>query len=205
MDPGTFEQRAVLCAPSPRQHGRGGTLSPVGSGAVRRDWRSSRDCRFGRGFCRPCCWTQGLSTYRPAARFCARAVGLDRSRLLHELHCRTGNCESCARGTWRRRVRRCVRRGAATRSRSGPHRGSSHPSGPAVGIFRDNVDRLAKHYRLTRKETEVFRELAQRHTNAEIADACFITIRTAQDHVQHIMNKLGVNTRWDAAARLDDF
>jgi non-specific serine/threonine protein kinase len=69
----------------------------------------------------------------------------------------------------------------------------------------DSVDRLAKHYRLTRKETEVFRELSKRSTNAEIADACFIQTRTAQDHVQHIMSKLGVNTRWDAAARLDEF
>jgi predicted ATPase/DNA-binding CsgD family transcriptional regulator len=54
---------------------------------------------------------------------------------------------------------------------------------------------------LTSRETEVLRLLAEGHSNPGIADVLFISPRTAQTHVQHIFEKLGVNSRAEAVRR----
>jgi ATP/maltotriose-dependent transcriptional regulator MalT len=54
---------------------------------------------------------------------------------------------------------------------------------------------------LTSREAEVLRLLAEGYSNPGIADALFISPRTAQTHVQHIFAKLGVNTRAEAVRR----
>jgi ATP/maltotriose-dependent transcriptional regulator MalT len=59
---------------------------------------------------------------------------------------------------------------------------------------------------LSRREREVLGLLVQRWTNPEIAERLFLSPRTVQAHVQGVFNKLGVNSRRDAAAlaaRLD--
>jgi DNA-binding CsgD family transcriptional regulator len=53
---------------------------------------------------------------------------------------------------------------------------------------------------LTHRETEVLRELALGRTNKEIAEALFISAKTASVHVSNILAKLGVTTRGEAAA-----
>jgi non-specific serine/threonine protein kinase len=53
---------------------------------------------------------------------------------------------------------------------------------------------------LTPRELEVLRLIRNGKSNREIGDALFISERTAQTHVQHILNKLDVNTRAAAAA-----
>ena len=53
---------------------------------------------------------------------------------------------------------------------------------------------------LSRREREVLRLLAIRYTDREIAAALSISYRTATTHVANIFNKLGVNSRRDAAA-----
>jgi DNA-binding CsgD family transcriptional regulator/tetratricopeptide (TPR) repeat protein len=53
---------------------------------------------------------------------------------------------------------------------------------------------------LTPREMEVLRLICHGRSNREIGDVLFISERTAQTHVQHILNKLGVNTRAAAAA-----
>jgi non-specific serine/threonine protein kinase len=53
---------------------------------------------------------------------------------------------------------------------------------------------------LTPREVEVLRLIRNGKSNREIGDALFISERTAQTHVQHILNKLDVNTRAAAAA-----
>jgi DNA-binding CsgD family transcriptional regulator len=55
-------------------------------------------------------------------------------------------------------------------------------------------------FRLSKREHEVLALLCQRFTDQEIADALFISYRTATTHVTSIFNKLGVNARRDAAA-----
>jgi DNA-binding CsgD family transcriptional regulator len=53
---------------------------------------------------------------------------------------------------------------------------------------------------LTPRELEVLRLLAQRLSNPEIADVLVVGQRTVQTHVEHILGKLGVSNRREAAA-----
>ena len=53
---------------------------------------------------------------------------------------------------------------------------------------------------LTRRETEVLALLAEGRTNRQIGQALFITEKTASLHVSHILAKLGVAGRGEAAA-----
>ena len=48
---------------------------------------------------------------------------------------------------------------------------------------------------LSEREREVLRLLALGHTNQEIAKLLFISVRTAETHRAHIMEKLGITTR----------
>ena len=54
---------------------------------------------------------------------------------------------------------------------------------------------------LTPREVEVLRLLAQRFTDAEIANQLFISYRTVTTHTARIFDKLGVENRRDAGAR----
>jgi DNA-binding CsgD family transcriptional regulator len=54
-------------------------------------------------------------------------------------------------------------------------------------------------YGLTAREIEVLRLLVDGRSDREIADALFISPRTAQTHVTNILNKLGVSSRTAAA------
>jgi two-component system response regulator NreC len=48
---------------------------------------------------------------------------------------------------------------------------------------------------LSQRETEVLRLIALGHTNAEIAEKLFISVRTVETHRAHIGQKLGVSSR----------
>ena len=52
---------------------------------------------------------------------------------------------------------------------------------------------------LTRRESEVLRQLAHGLTNKEIAQALGISYETVKEHVQHILRKVGVADRTQAA------
>ena len=56
------------------------------------------------------------------------------------------------------------------------------------------------HPHLTEREFDVLRLVAAGCSNRQIADALFISPRTASTHVEHILAKLGVNTRSAAVA-----
>jgi DNA-binding NarL/FixJ family response regulator len=55
--------------------------------------------------------------------------------------------------------------------------------------------RQAEEDRLSEREHEVLRLLALGHTNQEIAKQLVISVRTAETHRAHIMEKLGVSSR----------
>jgi non-specific serine/threonine protein kinase len=55
-------------------------------------------------------------------------------------------------------------------------------------------------FRLTSRELEVLRLVATGRTNREIGAALFVTQRTAATHITHILAKLGVTSRSEAAA-----
>jgi DNA-binding NarL/FixJ family response regulator len=52
---------------------------------------------------------------------------------------------------------------------------------------------------LTQRESEVLRQLAFGLTNKEIAQTLDISYETVKEHVQHILRKLGVTDRTQAA------
>lgn len=53
---------------------------------------------------------------------------------------------------------------------------------------------------LTDREREVLTLVARGYTNKQIADTLFVTEKTARNHVSHILDKLGVSRRSEAAA-----
>jgi class 3 adenylate cyclase/tetratricopeptide (TPR) repeat protein len=58
----------------------------------------------------------------------------------------------------------------------------------------------ARQLGLTRREVEILRLVATGRTNRQIAEALFITEKTAGVHMTNILGKLGVPSRYDAAA-----
>ncbi|MEZ0076563.1 LuxR C-terminal-related transcriptional regulator [Planotetraspora sp. GP83] len=57
---------------------------------------------------------------------------------------------------------------------------------------------------LTRRETEIATLVAQGLSNKDIAAALVISQRTAEGHIEHILNKLGFNSRAQVAAWLSE-
>jgi non-specific serine/threonine protein kinase len=55
------------------------------------------------------------------------------------------------------------------------------------------------HEALTRREQDVARLLARGYTDRQIADALTISVRTVNSHVQHLLGKLGLRSRWQIA------
>jgi DNA-binding NarL/FixJ family response regulator len=53
---------------------------------------------------------------------------------------------------------------------------------------------------LTARELEVLRLVAKGHSNGRIAAELLISVKTASVHVSHILDKLGVASRGEAAA-----
>ncbi|MGZ3624097.1 MAG: LuxR C-terminal-related transcriptional regulator, partial [Ktedonobacteraceae bacterium] len=53
---------------------------------------------------------------------------------------------------------------------------------------------------LTEREREVLTLVARGFTNKQIADTLFVTEKTARNHVSHILDKLGLSRRSEAAA-----
>jgi DNA-binding NarL/FixJ family response regulator len=66
----------------------------------------------------------------------------------------------------------------------------------ALAMPRSNFDMEAP---LTRRESEVLRFLALGRTNKQIADDLQISYETVKEHVQHVLRKIGVNDRTQAA------
>jgi DNA-binding CsgD family transcriptional regulator len=70
---------------------------------------------------------------------------------------------------------------------------------PAPATKGESADELAR-FGLTGREREVLLLLAAGRSNAEIAQALFISAKTASVHVSNILAKLGVSGRVEAAA-----
>ncbi len=58
----------------------------------------------------------------------------------------------------------------------------------------------AESYGLTQRELDVLRLIAAGRSNPQIGEALFISPRTAQIHVTHVLAKLGLANRTEAAA-----
>lgn len=91
---------------------------------------------------------------------------------------------------------------------SGTRDGSTVTRGPAATDSADRAGRRAGKSPLTARENEVARLVARGLKNREIAERLVISTRTAEAHVEHILAKLGFNSRaqissW-AAYQADD-
>jgi DNA-binding NarL/FixJ family response regulator len=60
--------------------------------------------------------------------------------------------------------------------------------------------RAESQHGLSAREMDVLRRIVAGRTDREIADELFISKRTVTTHVSNIFNKLGLNTRAEAAA-----
>jgi DNA-binding CsgD family transcriptional regulator len=82
--------------------------------------------------------------------------------------------------------------------------GATRDADAAAGLLRQlgqGGRQWPKHYgALTKRETEVLALLAAGCSNAEIAERLYISRRTAEHHVGHILSKLGLRSRVEAAA-----
>lgn len=82
--------------------------------------------------------------------------------------------------------------------------GASRPADAAAALLRDLGDRsrvgVKGNGKLTVREQEVLRLVAQGLTNAEIAGRLYISTKTAGNHVSNILTKLGLRSRVEAAA-----
>ena len=71
-----------------------------------------------------------------------------------------------------------------------------HPALGAKLVAADADERRrAEQDPLSEREREVLRLLALGHTNQEIATQLFISVRTAETHRAHIMQKLSLSSR----------
>ena len=67
--------------------------------------------------------------------------------------------------------------------------------GARIAAADAEAERAAEEDPLSDREREVLRLLALGHTNKEIAKSLFISVRTAETHRAHIMQKLRISTR----------
>ena len=71
-----------------------------------------------------------------------------------------------------------------------------HPAlGARMAAADASATQAAEEDPLSDREREVLRLLALGHTNQEIAQMLYISVRTAETHRAHIMRKLGLDTR----------
>lgn len=57
---------------------------------------------------------------------------------------------------------------------------------------------------LTRRQAEVARLLGRGLTNAQIADRLVLSVRTVDNHVAAVLDKLGLRTRRDVRRRVEE-
>ena len=88
-----------------------------------------------------------------------------------------------------------IKLGVAPESEAEAVAAGAQPGGPQTA----SSDRVASSHGLSAREIEVLRLVAAGRSNGEIAERLFITRKTAGVHVTHILNKLGVSNRVEAA------
>lgn len=89
---------------------------------------------------------------------------------------------------------------AAVREVAGGGRYVNSELGARLVVADAEAEKRAEADPLSDREREVLRLLALGHTNQEIAKTLFISVRTAETHRAHIMQKLRLETRADLVA-----
>jgi len=114
--------------------------------------------------------------------------------------CRLLEAEAAARDGDRHRAAAALTEVLTTADRlgAGPLRERAEAAARRWRI--DGVGRAVPATGLTTRETEVLALLAEGRTNAQIAEQLFMSPKTASVHVSHVIAKLGVANRTEAAA-----
>lgn len=68
-------------------------------------------------------------------------------------------------------------------------------SAPTPNERQATLDKLAKHYQLTQRESDIFEYLALGYTAKSIGEKLYISPYTAQNHIRCIYSKLGVHSK----------
>jgi len=130
----------------------------------------------------------------------ARSLALPAQRMVRDRHDRIGTAAERVVTTPLKRY--TVRATHLPRELLGDDRGVlvslEFPKADAL----DDPSDISRRHGLTRREAEVAAALAQRFSNAEIAQALGISPNTALRHTERVLAKLGVHTRLDVAGRL---
>lgn len=72
-----------------------------------------------------------------------------------------------------------------------------------IDLYSDVFEETCAWYQLTTREIEILRLICQGMKYREIGDRLFISERTVTTHVQHIFQKVGVNSRIELLHRVD--
>jgi predicted ATPase/DNA-binding CsgD family transcriptional regulator len=107
-----------------------------------------------------------------------------------------GDCEAGTREALGEAVFQAAAEHGAGLSRNDALAYALHEGRPAP----DPQERADRPPALTRREAEIAQLVAQGMSNKEIAAALVIAERTAEGHIEHILNKLGFNSRAHIAA-----
>lgn len=140
-----------------------------------------------------------LAPRLPGTRFLVLTVSSDRGDLLAAL--RAGAAGYLTKDLDPEGLRRAVR-GVLNGELAMPRRLAAEAVRHLVGTSRPRLDEASvPDARLTAREREVLRLLAEGLTDREIASALTVSVRTVETHVSHVLHKLGVRNRLAAAAR----
>jgi DNA-binding NarL/FixJ family response regulator len=72
---------------------------------------------------------------------------------------------------------------------------SNAPDQPSNGSVGSDTDLSRRYDSLSEREAEVFRLVALGHTNAEIAEMTFLSVKTVETYKARLLKKLGVESR----------
>lgn len=71
-----------------------------------------------------------------------------------------------------------------------------------IESFRHNTNDIKEDYRLTTRESEILRSLIDGMSYKKLAEKYFISISTVRTHIRHIYEKLHVNSKAQAVAKI---
>jgi len=137
-------------------------------------------------------WAAAVST-SDAAGHCTRSI-YARWRLTEAL------LEHAIRDRAETALREAARRAAAIEHEPLTDEITALARRARIPLRTDPGPSAATHFDLTPRETEVLRLLANGLTNKQIATTLYISDKTAEHHVSHILGKLGVSTRTAAGS-----
>lgn len=96
-------------------------------------------------------------------------------------------------------------RGAQKAARIDEKESSMKPNSRKPAFWRDACDEIAKRYRLSKRETEIFHIISKGRNAEYVSNELFISVHTAKTHIANIYQKLDVHSSQEMLDLIDDF